>query len=377
MTTVQQLKHCVVSIMLCCMLFQGLCIRVPDSRGAEPAAALSAQEKIRLGERIYREGILSSGEPVKAVVQRDVPVTGTMFSCASCHMRGGHGSFEGNVITPPATGRLLYQPYFNGVELSRENWLNIPANFRPEPSRPAYTDDTLADALRSGIDPAGRELDYVMPRYQVDDGDMEYLIAYLKTFSTTPSPGVTATTLRFATVVAGEVSPEDRAAMLIPLESYVRDRNSQATVRKTRTSSRWGVEEMNLSSRRLALSVWELKGPPENWRRQLDEYYRKEPVFALIGGISNGEWRPVHEFCETNRIPSILPVTNFPVISESDWYTLYFSKGIFQEGEAAARFLRRNEDLHPDDTVIQIFRETREGRAAAAGFRETWQSLGN
>lgn len=343
---------------------------------AGEAPAPGREDLLRQGERIYREGLLPSGEPVKGIVQRDIPVEGTMFSCANCHMRGGLGSYEGKVITLPTNGKLLYQPYHNGIDLSEADWLKIPPQFRVPPRRPAYTDETLAAVLRGGVDPTGRQLDWVMPRYLLEDRDMAALIAYLKVLSSEPSPGVTATTLRFATVIADEVSPEDRAAMLVPLEAYIRDRNNQVRDKVARTKSRWGVMEMDLAARRLTLDRWELKGPPETWRGQLEEYYRKEPVFALIGGITYGDWRPVHAFSEEHRIPCIFPITDYPVISETDWYTLYFSKGLYQEGEAAARFLWRAGEPSPDKRVVQLSGDTREGRALAAGFQETWQGLG-
>ena len=343
-------------------------------------AALSREETLRLGERIYREGVLPSGAPLKAFVQGDIPVEGTMFSCESCHMRAGLGSNEGRVVTLPTNGRKLYQPMFTGRQFTSAEQKAFSRNSTPlyqaPPRRPAYTDETLAAVLRGGVDPAGRQLDYVMPRYDLEDRDMAILVYYLKALSTEPSPGVTATTIRFATVITEEVSPEDRAAMLVPLEAYVRDRNNQAPAFETRAKYRVNVEEMDLAYRRLSLARWELKGPPETWRGQLEEYYRKEPVFALIGGITYGDWRPIHEFSEEHRIPCIFPITDFPVISETDWYTLYFSKGLYQEGEGAARFLSRKIEPAPDAAIVQVAQDTPEGRALAAGFQETWQGLG-
>ena len=343
-------------------------------------AGLSRKEALRLGERIYREGVLPSGEPMTAVVQGDIPVEGTMFSCESCHMRSGLGSYEGGVITTPTTGKYLYRPLTKLRQLTSAEEETIPrylkALYQAPPSRPAYTDETLAAALRGGIDPAGRKLHRVMPCYPLDDRDMAILILYLKSLSAEPSPGVTDTTIRFATVIAGDVSPEERDAMLTPLENYVRGRNSRAKVFETRAKYGFYAETMDLAYRRPSLARWELKGPPETWRGQLEEYYRKEPVFALLGGITKGEWRPIHEFSEEHRIPCILPITDFPVISETDWYTLYFSKGFYQEGEAAARFLGITADLPPDKTVVQVFRDSREGRAFSAGFEKTWHDLG-
>jgi hypothetical protein len=69
-------------------------------------------------------------------------------------------------------------------------------------------------------------------------------------------------------------------------------------------------------------------------------------------------------------------VTDFPVISDTDWYTLYFSKGRFQEGEAVARYLRRAEPGFDDRPVFQVFRDTFAGRALARGLRETRAAMG-
>jgi hypothetical protein len=125
------------------------------------------------------------------------------------------------------------------------------------------------------------------------------------------------------------------------------------------------------------LLPWLLKGPPETWRSQLEEYYRKEPVFALIGGITKGEWKPIHEFSEDNHIPCLFPMTDFPVISRTDWYTLYLSKGYYQEGEAAAHYLNNREELLKGRPVVQIVRDSRAGQALQSGFQQTWQYLGH
>jgi hypothetical protein len=342
-------------------------------------AGLSMDEVQRLGERIYRDGILPSGESLKAIIRGDILVEGTQFSCSSCHMRGGLGSYEGQVITLPTNGKSLYQPYHSRsyFQLSRTEKVKIPEQFRSATLRPAYTDTTLAKVIRGGVDPAGRVLDATMPRYQLDDRDMAILIAYLKELSSTYSPGVTDTTLRFATVIAGEVSPEDRAAMLVPLERYIEDRNTNAkSFERRRNNYGWHSESMDRQFRRLSLARWELKGPPETWRAQLEDYYRKEPVFALLGGISYGDWKPVHEFSEEHHIPCILPITDFPVISDEDWYTLYFSRGLYQEGETAAHYLSNILEPDSDQTVVQIVQDSHEGKTLAAGFEETWQSLG-
>jgi hypothetical protein len=68
-------------------------------------------------------------------------------------------------------------------------------------------------------------------------------------------------------------------------------------------------------------------GPADTWRSQLEDLQRARPVFALLGGLAAGDWRPIHEFCEAEAIPCLFPITELPEVSEADWHTLYFSKG--------------------------------------------------
>jgi len=206
---------------------------------------------------------------------------------------------------------------------------------------------------------------------------MEILVHYLKNLSATFSPGVDETTIRFATVVSDGVNPVDRSAMLETLNAHVRDRNSQVRHNEKRAEKGpWEMEEMYGAYRRYSLAVWELKGDPATWPAQLEAYYREAPVFALLGGIVTGEWKPIHDFCERHQVPCLFPITDHPVISETDWYTLYFDRGSYQEGDAAARFLRRVDGPARDAPVVQVFRDSPAGRDAAAGFAEARSSIG-
>jgi len=173
----------------------------PSSHGEQKPVSrgLPANELLRLGERMYREGVLPSGKPMNAVVAGDIPVEGTMFSCISCHLRSGFGSYEGTVYSPPVSGRRLFMAFGKVEEpVTADDLLMIPYWLRPTIRRMPYTDKTLGQAIREGIDYAGRELNNVMPRYLLDDDDLGTLIHYLKGLSNEISPGVTDTELRFS-----------------------------------------------------------------------------------------------------------------------------------------------------------------------------------
>lgn len=343
----------------------------------ESRAPAPAEEVRQFGERLYRAGLLPSGEPLRAVVHGDIEVDGVMFSCESCHLRSGIGTTEGTVISPPVTGRFLYQPLAQFAEEIVPHRQRLPRIFDSGLRRPAYDDRSLALAIWNGIDPGGRELNQAMPRYLLDPADMEILVAYLRQLSKDFSPGVDETTMHLATVVSTDLPAARRSAMFKVLQTYA-DLRSNDTRRQQQRATRGSIFERKMYSgyRRLQLHVWELQGERATWPAQLAEYYRKAPVFALIGGMVSGSWEPVHTFCESNRIPCLFPQTELPVISDRDWYTVYFSKGHYQQGEAAARHLRQEFDGAEPLPLVQLVRDEPAAKAVAAGFEQTWQRLG-
>ena len=370
------------------LLLLALLMSSTSALSADKPLAISGytpDEAMKLGERMYREGILPSGKSIQAVVMGDIPVDGRMFTCDDCHQRSGLGSVEGTVITWPISGKELYRPrrrtgaYRPPADTGRKKAGRgeLPKYYQMEDVRPAYTDTSLVYLLRSGMDPAGRQLDSIMPQYIMNKEDFGILIHYLKNLSVELSPGVDDTTLHFATVISPEVPEEEEQAMLSVLQAHIDARNTQTRPHDRRAASGpFYKTEKNKAYRRLDLAVWKLQGPEDTWRDQLENYYSRHPVFALLGGISNGSWQPIHDFSEDHKLPCIFPITDLPVISDSDWYTLYFSKGYYQEGESAAKYVRSVLGDTKISSVVQLFRRSREGMALAEGFRQTWEGQG-
>ena len=366
-----------------------------------------------VGRRIYREGILPSGKPVRAVVQGDITVEGTQLNCANCHRRSGFGASEGTAFVPPVTGSFL----FGGRELGRTDLFRklfqevqpnrFRARLRDPRVRPTYTDETLASALRDGKDPLGREFDPLMPRYDLSDEDMAHLVAYLRSISRTPPPGATRAALHFATVVTGGVDPERRRAMLDVMDAYFRWKNAETRGLLERPGHAAFYDADSYGAlREWVLHVWELKGPVESWPMQLAAYYRKQPVFALLGGVGEGSWQPVHTFCEREEVPCLFPNTDLPVVSPSGAYSLYLSGGLVVEAASLARHLGQTatpeveKNLKPfrkptsppaDDTtqlratgpeptarirIVQVYRDAGDGRVLADALRESLQKQG-
>jgi hypothetical protein len=243
--------------------------------------------------------------------------------------------------------------------------------------RPAYTDQTLAIALREGRDPAGHELDPLMPRYQLNDEDMGCLIAYLKSLSSTPAPGVTKAAIHFATVITAGVAAEKRQALLEVMDAYFRWKNADTQRELQRPKhSPWYKDDFYGAYREWVLHVWELQGPQATWPHQLETYYREQPVFALLSGIAAGEWRPVHDFCERAEVPCLFPQTDLPEVSPTGAYSLYLSEGLSLEAGALARYLHDQLASSQTTRIVQVYRQVASGLVPARTLRRALQHYG-
>jgi hypothetical protein len=71
-------------------------VEQPTDQGTE--APVSEAQKVELGKRMYREGILPSGETMTALIQGDIEISGDQVICGYCHRRSGIGSTEGQDV---------------------------------------------------------------------------------------------------------------------------------------------------------------------------------------------------------------------------------------------------------------------------------------
>ena len=313
------------------------------------------------GEVLYRQGVLPSGAPLTGERDQDTRVTGADAACAKCHRRSGLGSSEGQIIIPPITGDFLFR--VRGRESAQRDTRAAPGFI---PNRKPYNPAGLARAIREGIDMSGRQLSYLMPRYKLSDSDIAVLTGYLQQMAAKPVPGVSEETLHFATIVTPDADPAKRQAMLDVLNQFFADKNEFI---------RGGIRPMHAAggvqfrvSRRWQLHVWELTGPADGWADQLDQHLASEPVFAVISGLGGSVWEPIHRFCERNRVPCLFPNTDLPVISESDFYNLYFYRGVILEADMIAESIERLDEQAVKPRLLQIFRKKDLGAAAAAAL---------
>ncbi len=290
------------------------------SPGAAPHQGEAASDPvIEAGKRMYREGVLPSGELMQGIVQGDIPLTGEQVICGRCHRRSGLGATEGQEVAPPITGDILFAP------------LRVPTSKPPlaPELRPAYTDETLRRAIRDGIGANGQPINPLMPRYPLRDEQLDVLIAYLKTMSADPHPGVDERDMHLATIVTEGVAPLTREAFLNVFEAFLKQKNTETR----------------------------------------HETHRAEHApWHVVSGLAAGPWRPIHDFCETHQVPCLFPSTDLPVIDEDDFYSVYLTRGMALEADLVAKHLADGGLLSAP--LVQIYRSDEpKGLAAAAQLR--------
>jgi hypothetical protein len=320
------------------------------------------------GEMVYRQGLLPSGKPLSGQRDAEGTVEGYDAACVNCHRRSGLGSAEGQIRIPPITGKYLFsQSVGSAAGNGSDKRITLP-------SRKVYTDASLARAIREGIGADGRSLNYLMPRYKLDDATLASLVAYLKGLSVGPVPGVSDDTLHFATIITPDADPIKRQGMLDVMQRFFATKSNLigGESRRMQTSR----QIMYRVARKWQLHVWELTGLPETWSNQLRTRLAAEPVFAVISGLGGGTWRPVHKFCEEESIPCLLPNTDVPMVAEQDFYTIYFSQGVKLEADLISRQLQGNRERLGLRRIIQVFRQGDVGETAAEALQSATAAMG-
>jgi hypothetical protein len=348
-----------------CLVWLGLIVQA-FAVLAEPPAAIDAE--VELGRRIYMDGVLASGSPLQGKRGESDQLEGAAAACETCHRRSGMGSLEGNIVVTPITGRFLFATDENRpiALVDQRAPKNVTRAHEP------YTEASFAKALREGVNVSGRALSPLMPKYELSDAEIKAVMSYLRQLSAALSPGVGEDTLCFATIVTPGVDPKKAEAMVGMMRTAFKQRNASQQTYSGRM--RMPIDLIPRTLRNWELSVWELQGAPATWGAQLAEKYQQEPVFAVISGLSNSTWAPVHAFCQQEKLPCMLPSVALPP-AETAFYSLYYSRGVALEADVLARHLRNQEKKAPR-RLLQIYRDDEVGQGAAQALTDALRDSG-
>ena len=146
-------------------------------------------DPVDIGKRFYEQG----SETIAATLAGPgIERPSSAFACIGCHGADGRGGREGGVEVPAITWRHL------GARSAR---------------RPAYDLSSFQQALEDGVDPDGRALHPTMPRYHVAEETVRALAGYLQVIGRQPVAGVSARSIKIATVIPGGGRLQEAAAV--------------------------------------------------------------------------------------------------------------------------------------------------------------------
>jgi hypothetical protein len=319
--------------------------------------------EVQRGERIYRDGMLANGMPLLGSRSGGVRVSGAAAACITCHRASGMGGAEGNQLVPPVTGALLRAPGQRPAVRTARLPNGLSRSEHPAYTRAGYTAQSFAQALVSGERPAGAALDYLMPRYGLDAASLDQLLAYLDTLPVGQAPGVDDKSLHLATIVTADAPAAQRDATLAIISRCLAERSPAP-------SSQAGA------LRPWQHHVWQLGADPALWQQELAQHQRRQPVFAVVSGVSGGAWSPIHQFCEREKIPCVLPNTAAVDDSQASHWSFYFSRGVSLEAATLAERLADEAPAGGWRHIVQRTDGTEVARLAADALRRRLRELG-
>lgn len=141
-----------------------------NRRGLQRRGILSGLTNFQSnGERIYFTGTSATGPRITARMSGMHRMPTGQLSCAACHGEDARGG----------TVRMM----MSTVEAPAIRWEHLAEEGHADDhgeDHPAYTIETFKRAVTEGLDPSGEQLHWMMPRWNMTDGQLDDLIAYLQ-----------------------------------------------------------------------------------------------------------------------------------------------------------------------------------------------------
>jgi len=248
------------------------------------------------GRQIYERGASDSGQPIRAVIGTGEPIEGAILPCANCHGHDGKGKPEGGIAPSNLTWERLSSPYAAANPGGR--------------THPAYTERLLRRAFAMGIDPAGNQLNEVMPRFQMTLEDAADLAAYIRKLGHTVDPGLSPGVVRL-----GALLPPGEPGRMIReiLFDYFQSVNKSG----------------GIFNRRIEIVFKELPPDPAQRPAAVREFIESESIFAIACADFSGAESEIAAVLGQGEIPAVGAFASFPEtgLPQNPW-VFYLDGGV-------------------------------------------------
>jgi ABC-type branched-subunit amino acid transport system substrate-binding protein len=294
---------------------------------AASAAAPPLTPQEQHGKRIYHEGRGAEDAAIVALVGRArTRVDAGVLPCAGCHGADGLGRPEGGAEPSNVTWGELTKSYGHRHASGR--------------SHPAFDEQGFAAAVAEGVDPAGNDLEPVMPKYEMSAEDMTALVAYVKRLEADLDPGLTEASITVGSVLprSGSYGPRGQAVEAV-FRAYFEEINATGGV----------------FGRKLNLKVAEFEPDRDanlaNTRRLIEQ----ERIFAALGVFAIGQEQPLFALLEEDGIPQVGPFTLLAGHEALPSRSTYFlESGLSLQASALVDHAADNLGLSPSGVAVLI-----------------------
>jgi ABC-type branched-subunit amino acid transport system substrate-binding protein len=311
------------------------------------AAAAGLTPAERRGKQIYHEG-RGRGSIAAVLSGPAVTAAGPSFPCSNCHLAEGSGTTEAGVRSADITFATLAKE-FRGTRASGR-------------AHPPYTEDGLKVAILGGHDPAGQPLHEAHPRYQMDERDLEDLVAYLKVLGREPVPGVSDDEIR-----VGMLLP-DRG----PLAAAGRSVEALLTGHFAAVNAGGGVFRRRLT----LVPVRFDPSTPGAAEAAARARIQAEDVFGFLANLGVPPDDPAGAALAAARVPVLAPLLVVPQAGYGDDpFTFHVYASLHDQARLLVDFLARESGERPARAAL-LYASDPAGRAGAAGAKEQMQQRG-
>lgn len=273
---------------------------------ATPALALDDAE--RRGKQIYFEGTSPRGTKIVAVVgDEGAMLPGSAMPCGSCHGGDGLGRPEGGLIPLDIRWSELVKTYGHVHHNGRRH--------------PAYDEESFANSMYGGVDPANNPLDRSMPFYQMSREDMADLIAYMKVLEHDFDPGLSGDRVQVATLLplSGPAAVTGQAMAMV-MQGYFENINKKG----------------GIFGRRIDLLAVPFGESTEASLKNLQQALTTEGAFAVVGAYTIGFDEALLDMLREDNVPLVGPFTLDPGDAFLDAAAFYIYAGFDEQARALA-----------------------------------------
>ena len=178
---------------------------------------INIKDNLLINEASYRTGetLFQTGKTqTDKVMIGDSEAPASLFACKNCHGTGALGISEGGFSAPDIRWHRLI----------RDSRVSFSRGISQGEKRAPYNRQLLHRLLTRGIDSNNQPISHIMPRYALEEKELDGLIVYLKKIDAQFEQGVESDSITIGLILPNNQTLQSQTALLTT-QAYFREIN--------------------------------------------------------------------------------------------------------------------------------------------------------